>query len=60
MDAKKYILKGACYSCLLRAHARALQIQRKSLVVNHWTVHGVPNRGVRERAEGVEVVCNPK
>jgi hypothetical protein len=25
---------------------------------NHWTEHGVPNRGVRERTEVVEEVCN--
>ncbi|KRY62568.1 hypothetical protein T4D_4920 [Trichinella pseudospiralis] len=24
------------------------------LTVNHWTEYGVPNRGVRERTEGVE------
>jgi hypothetical protein len=29
------------------------------LAANHWTEHGVPNRGVREVTEVVEVVCNP-
>jgi hypothetical protein len=29
------------------------------LTANHWTKHGVPNKGVRERTEGVEGVCNP-
>jgi hypothetical protein len=29
------------------------------LAANHWTEHGVPNRGVRERTEGDERVCNP-
>jgi hypothetical protein len=29
------------------------------LTVNHYIEHGVPNRGFRERAEGVEGVCNP-
>jgi hypothetical protein len=29
------------------------------LAVNHWTELRVPNRGVRERTEGVEGVCNP-
>jgi hypothetical protein len=28
------------------------------LTVNHWTEHGVPNREVRERTEGVEGVCS--
>jgi hypothetical protein len=26
---------------------------------NHWTEHGVPKKGLRERTEGVEEVCNP-
>jgi hypothetical protein len=26
---------------------------------NHWTEYGVPNGGVRERAEGAEGVCIP-
>jgi hypothetical protein len=29
------------------------------LTANLWTEHGVPNRGVRERTEGVDGVCNP-
>ena len=59
VDAKKCMLKGACYSCLLRVSARALQIQRWMLAANHRTECGVPNRGVRERTKGVEGVCNP-
>jgi hypothetical protein len=27
------------------------------LAANHWTEHGVPNEGVRERTEGAEGVC---
>jgi hypothetical protein len=26
---------------------------------NHWTEHGNPNGGLRERTEEAEVVCNP-
>jgi hypothetical protein len=59
MDAKKCMLKGDWYSCLLRGPARALQTQRWMLTAIHWTEHGIPNRGVRERAEGVEGDCNP-
>ena len=59
VDAKKCMLKGARYGCLLRGPARVLQIQRWMLTANHWTERGVPNRGVRERTEGVEGVCNP-
>jgi hypothetical protein len=29
------------------------------LTANHWAEHRVLNRGVRERTEGVEGVCNP-
>jgi hypothetical protein len=29
------------------------------LTTNHWTEHGVLNRGIRERTEGFEGVCNP-
>jgi hypothetical protein len=58
VDAKKCMLTGACYSCLLRVPARTLQIQRQMLAANHWTELGVPNRGVRERTEGAEGVCN--
>jgi hypothetical protein len=29
------------------------------LSANHWTEHGVPNEGVRERTEGTEGICNP-
>jgi hypothetical protein len=54
------MLKGAWYNCLLRGPVRALEIQRWMLTGNYWTEHKVPNRGVRERTEGVEEVCNPR
>jgi hypothetical protein len=28
------------------------------LAANHWTEHGIPNGGFRERTEGAEGVCN--
>ena len=59
MDAKKCLLTGAWYSCLLRGSASAWKIQRRMLAANHWTEHRVPNGGVRERTEGAEGVCNP-
>jgi hypothetical protein len=34
-------------------------IVRTLLTASHWTEHGVPNGGVRERTEGAERVCNP-
>jgi hypothetical protein len=58
-EAKKYLLTGVWYSCLLTGSTRAWQIQRQMLAVNHWTEHGVPNGGVKERIEGAEEVCNP-
>jgi hypothetical protein len=60
VDAKKCMLAGAWYSCLLRASARAWHINTEMmLTANHWTDHEVPNGGVRERTEGTEVVYNP-
>jgi hypothetical protein len=59
VDANKCLLTEAWYSCLLRACARGWQLQRPMLIANHWTEHGDPNGGVRERTEGVEGVCNP-
>jgi hypothetical protein len=59
VDAKKYMLKGAQYGCLLRGPTRALQIQRWMLAANHLTEHRVPNKGVREGTERVEGVYNP-
>jgi hypothetical protein len=29
------------------------------LTANHWTEHGDPNGGARERTEGVQGACNP-
>jgi hypothetical protein len=29
------------------------------LAGNHWTDHRVPKKGVKERTEGVEGLCNP-
>ena len=58
-DAKKCLLTGAWYSCLLRGSARTWQIQMQMLTANHWTGHRDPNRGVRERTEGAEGFCNP-
>jgi len=59
VDAKKCMLTGAWYSCLLRGSARAWQIQRQVLTANQWTENWVPNGGVRERIEGAEGVFNP-
>jgi hypothetical protein len=59
VDAKKWLMTRAWYSCLLRGSARAWQTQRWMLAVNHWTEHRVPSGGVRERTEWAEGVCNP-
>ena len=58
-DAKKCLLTGAWYSCLLRESSRAWQIQRWMLSANHWTEHGDSNGGIREKTERAEGVCNP-
>ena len=41
IDVKKCITKGACCGCPLRGPARALQIQRQMLAVNHCAESGV-------------------
>jgi hypothetical protein len=53
VDAKKCMMTGAWYGCLLRCSARALQIQSGDAPCHH----GVPSVGVRERTEGAEGVC---
>ena len=58
-DAKKDMLTGAWYRCLLRGSTKAWQIQREILAANHWNEHGVPNGGVVERTEVAERVSNP-
>jgi len=56
-DAKKSLLTGAWYGCLLRGSDRALLIQMRMLAANHWTGHRDCNERVRERTEGAEWVC---
>jgi len=58
-DAKKCLLRGAWYGCLLRGSARALLIQMQMLADNHGTEHGDPSGDVRERTEEAERVGNP-
>jgi len=58
-DAKKCLLAGARYGCLLRGFARALLIQMRTVTANHCTEPGDPSGGVREKNEVAERVCNP-
>jgi hypothetical protein len=60
VDAKKCLLTGAWYSCLLGGSDRAWQVQSGMLTANHWTEPLIPTGGVRERTEGAEWVCNPR
>ena len=59
VDTNKSLLTGGWYNCLLRGSISAWQIQKWVLTVIHWTVHRVPNEGVRERTQGAEGVCSP-
>jgi hypothetical protein len=59
VDANKCLLTGAWYCCLLRGSATVWQIQKWMLTAIHWTEHGVPNEGARERTQGAEGVCSP-
>jgi len=58
VDAKKWMLIGTLYNCLLRSSTRTWQIQKRMLTANHWTENGVPSGGVRETAKVAEEVCN--
>jgi hypothetical protein len=58
-DAKKCLLTGALYSCLLRGSARAWQIQMHILTSNHWTEQEDPNGGVREWTEELKGFTTP-
>jgi hypothetical protein len=59
VDAKKCLLKGAWYSCLLKGSDRAWKIQKWMFDANHWTEHRAPNGGVTEMTKGAEGLCNP-
>jgi hypothetical protein len=48
VNAKKCLLTGTWYGCLLRGSARAWQIQRWMLTGNDWTEHRIPNGGVKD------------
>jgi hypothetical protein len=52
VDAKKCLLRGAQYGCLLRGLARTLPIQMGMLATNHPTKQRDHNRGVRGMTEG--------
>jgi hypothetical protein len=54
VDAKKCLLTGACYSCLLRGSARSWPIQMQMPSVNYWTEHRDPNGGLRKRTGEAE------
>jgi hypothetical protein len=58
-EAKKCLLTGAWYSCLLRDSARFWSIQMWMLAANYQTKHMDPYGGVMGRTEGAEGVCNP-
>jgi hypothetical protein len=58
VDAKKCLLTGARFSCLLRGSARAWHIQKQMLSANHITDHSVPNGGVRGLRELKGLIYN--
>jgi hypothetical protein len=58
VDARKCLLTGALYRCLLRGSSRACQTQRWMLTAIHWTKHRVPIGGTKEMNEGAEGLCN--
>ena len=59
-NAKKYLLTGTWYTCLLRGSAITWQIQRWMLSGNHWTEHRVPIGGVRVPRTRLSGSLNPQ
>ena len=59
VDIKKFLLREAWYSCLLRGSVSAWQIQKWMLSDNHCIEHSIPNGGAREKTEGAKYVCMP-
>jgi len=57
--AKKCMLTGALYCCLLRSSARAWQTQRWMLKANYWIENGIHSGGVRQWFGGAESFCQP-
>jgi len=57
--AKQCLQTDSSQETSISGSARALLIQIKMLAAKHWTEHGDPNGGVRERTEGAEGNCNP-
>jgi hypothetical protein len=57
--ARKILLKGPCYSCLIRGYASAWQIQKWMLKVIYKMEHRASNGEARESTKGAEGVCNP-
>jgi hypothetical protein len=49
--ARKILLKGPCYSCLLLGYAGAWQIQKWMLTVSYWMEHRAPNGEARESTQ---------
>ena len=57
--ARKLLLTGPWYSCLLWGYTSAWQIQKWILTVIYWMEHRVPNEGARESTQGTKRVCKP-
>jgi len=59
-EAKKSVVTGVWYCCLLKYSARTWQIQRQMLIANHWTENGLSIGGVGEKIQGAEGACDPQ
>jgi len=58
-EAKKCMLTGNRYRCLLRDAARSCQIQSWVLASNHWNENRTPVGAISERIERVDGDWNP-
>jgi hypothetical protein len=57
--ARKILLKGPWYSCLIWGYASAWQIQKWMLTVIYKMEQRAPNGEARESTQGAEGICNP-
>jgi hypothetical protein len=58
-NARKVLLKGPCYCCLMWGYASVWQWQKWMLTVIYKMEHRAPNGKARESTQGAEGVCNP-
>jgi hypothetical protein len=59
VDANKFWLTEACYSCLQRGSTNAWQTQKWILASYHWTEHRVPNEELEKGPKELKGIAGP-